>query len=288
MNLSIFVSIPTDDEDREGPPKSRYVSRKDLKWLAVIVIVLIIVFYPVYSNLRDQRDWHTCASNMNAVYKALSGYMNDYDGRFPPLAEEENPRTGTPRLYDGRLITWVSHAFQYDNHPDIYTCPKAEDSETYPNEGDIRRQGTTPAQVVTVRSSYGIYRGYNAAMLSAIERPGSVVFLTETSNYGSESSYDPLPFLNASKSPVPYDGFSVGWDNDNVQPGPTSKKITRLAFRQSATGDFSKAYGRHRDGIHAITADGNLLVLRQGDATLHMRAEEPTGEWAVPASIGQP
>jgi hypothetical protein len=286
MNLNIFISIPTDDEDREGPPKSRYISKKDLRWIIVGAIVLFIFGYPLFSNFKEGRDWHICASNMNGVYKALSSYANDYDGRFPPVAEEADPHTGAPGLYDGRLRTWVTQAFRYDNDPAIYNCPKAQDSETFPNEGDVRDKATGKVTVQTVRSSYGMYRGYNAAMLSAIERPGQVVFLTETSNFGAETSYDPLPFLDQRKATVPFDGFSVGWDTNNIQPDPTSKKLTRLAFRQSSKGDFSQAFGRHQSGIHAITADGNLLVLKPGDATLHLRAGDPTGEWAVPASIG--
>ena len=80
---------------------------------------------------------------------------------------------------------------------------------------------------------------------------------------------------------------SIGWDTNNVEPDLTSRKVTRLAFRQSASGDFSKAYGRHRGGIHAITADGNLRVLGSGDVFLSRQGGEINNRWAVPAFIGR-
>lgn len=288
MNFHLFISIPAEDEDREGPPKSRYVSKKDIKWLTVGLVVLLIMLFPIYSVYRNYKDQTVCAYNMNAIYQAISNYAESHDDRFPPVAEEANSHAGTPYVPDnGLLHTWVTLAFSSDPRPSIFKCPASEPAETYPSEGDQPRTGATPAKIVKVDSSYGMYRGYSAAMRSGIEHSSEVVLFSETSNFGAESSYDPQPFLDHGHS-VPYDGFSIGWDTGNIEPDLTTKKVTRLAFRKTSTGDLGKAYGRHGKFIHAINADGGLMLLSPDSMIVHMHGQEPQVPWTVPAFIGQP
>src|SRR5579884_3731224 len=91
-----LVSIPVDDERDEESSRSQYASKKDLKWLAVALVIFVIVFAPVYVYYKKQADWHTCAVNMNSIYKCLSAYAADHDDRFPPIAWQENTSTGAP------------------------------------------------------------------------------------------------------------------------------------------------------------------------------------------------
>src|SRR5690349_18780878 len=111
MIFSPIFSIPADEEAREDAPKSHLVTKKDVKrFLFYVVPVLAIALYFGFQVLKKMSDWHACASNLNAVYKAVSLYANDWDGRFPPIASS-NPNTGTPYVTDGHVNTWVTLVF---------------------------------------------------------------------------------------------------------------------------------------------------------------------------------
>lgn len=284
MISSPIFSIPAAEEAREDAPKSHLITKKDIKrFLFYIVPVLAIVLFFSYRFMKRISDWHVCASNMNAVYKALSLYANDWDGRFPPMASSD-PNTGTPYVTDGHVNTWVTQVFQYDQRPEIYHCPAADPTEGVPTEAAILpRTSSERAKRIIVYSTYGMYAGYATANESLIDRSGQSVFISETSNNGSMTSYDPSPFKDSSGAVVPYDGFSIGWDNGNVYPTPMSKMITRLAFRNSSNGDFTNAEARHdKYNLHGITPDGHLINITAPEARMNMRGGMPTGRWQVP------
>jgi len=284
----LFAATPGDNDPEDGSRGSQYISRKDLKWLIVAAIVLVIIGWPVYRYKKGQADWHTCGSNLNAIYQAMSLYAADHDDRFPPIAREADPNTGTPIVENGKVDTWVTEAFAYDPRVSIFQCPAAPSEDTTATDGSIPPKSAKDTfHFVTVPSSYGMYAGYSAAAKSMIERSSQTVFISETANYGSSSSYDPMPFKDLHGKVVPFDGFSIGWDTGNKTPGENTKRITRLAFPGSANGDFSKAASRHDEGIHAITPDGNTIILHPSDVNVNMRGGSPTGIWQVPASIGQ-
>jgi hypothetical protein len=274
------------DEDRDGP-RSQHFTKKDLKWVAVLLVLLALFLPSLYKKFKHDSDEHVCITNMNSIYKALSLYANDWDDRFPPEAwEDPTSTTGAPNIVDGKVNTWVTQAFHYDPRPDIYHCPAGEESESVPTEAAIHKPGESKAEHITIQSNYGMYVGYATAMQSSIERPDQVVFLSETSNRGAEQSYDPSPYLGTDGKPSPYDGYSIGWDSGNRQPDAGSKSVTRLSFRGCENGVFTNATTRHGDAIHAITAGGNLIILHPNDSRLYMRAGDIQGYWAVPALLG--
>jgi len=281
-----LVAIPAED-DRDDAPRTHHVTKRDIKSLVIFLIVFAVLTLPVYNFYKRRADTHLCASNLNSVYQACSLYATANDERFPPLVEQDGSGSpGSPRVVNGKVISWVSSVFQYDPRPSIYQCPSALADEATPTEGAIPpKNGVGHSTHITIQSSYGMYAPYSAAMISLIDRTSQVVFITETSNFGSQTSYDPYPFLSASGNKIPYDGFSVGYDNSNIEPGPTSRRLTRLAFRDTQNGPGPKSVARHDAGNHVITVDGNLLFLHPGDMQLQMRGGFPTGEWQAPAII---
>jgi hypothetical protein len=278
MIFSPLVSIPADEESREDAPRSHLITKKDVKKFLIALPFILVALFFTYRHFKKISDWHICASNMNSVYKGLSLYSNDHDDRFPPLSSS-NPSTGAPYVTDGVVNTWVSQVSPYGKDPQIFHCPAAEPGESVATEASIHDNPDGSPRQVTVQSTYGMYAGYASASTSLIERSGSSVLLAETSNNGSASSFDPTPYKDSSGAVIPYDGFSVGWDNNNLAPDLHTKYVTRLALRNSANGDFTKAETRHANGNHAITPDGNLIIQHAQDARITMQGGVPSGEW---------
>lgn len=280
MIFSPLVSIPADDEPIQDRPKSHLITKKDVKRFLYVLPFIVLILYFLYAYFKKISDWHTCAGNMNSIYKAIGLYANDYDDRFPPLSPACNPGTGTPYVTNGTVQTWVTPIFQYDPRPEIYQCPAAQPGEAVPTAASIppKKPGEKHQDVV-VQSTYGMYAGYAAASEALVQRSGESVFLAETANYGSQNSYDPQPYLDATGRPVPYDGFSIGWNDGNLTASTASRHVTRLAFHDAAKGDFSKSTSRHDQGIHAIGPDGNLIILHPPDSTVSISGGLPSGMW---------
>jgi hypothetical protein len=283
MTFPPLVSIPA-DEDRDNAPKS-HITKKDVQRFLIALPFIVIVLFYGYKHFKKQSDWARCAANMNAVYKAINLYANDHDGLFPPLASSD-PATGTPYVNRGLVNTWVTQVFPYDPRPEIYRCPSAFDDETVATEAAVPDKAGGPAKRMTIYSSYGIYAPYGAANTGLLDQSGQGILLAETSNDGSRGAYNPMPFKDSSGAIVPFDGFSLGFDNSNTRPDAKSRYVTRLALRDSATGNFGNATARHENqGLHGITTSGSLHNMRPGDAQLNMRGGEPTGMWRAPAGM---
>lgn len=307
-------------EDRDDRPGSQYASKKDVKWALIAVAVAAIILYPAYAYMKGISNVHVCAANIKEMGQALSQYAGDNDDRFPPTHQEAYAPTGAPAVLNGRVSTWVTQAFRYNPKIEGYSCPTADDSESVPNEGRRENPETKRDETITVPSTYGMYRGLSAALQSGVE--SQTILLAETSNFGSKNSYDPVPYRDANGHPVPFDGFSVGWDYrligqapgdmsallriPNIEPlllrpaqenkdGTANTKSTqvrsvyptRLAFRDSQNGyDAKGVYGRHQY-IHAITVDGRLVRLNRADAHFRIEDSGRIGHpFRVPANLG--
>lgn len=281
MIFPVFVSIPADD-DREDAPKSHLITKKDVKRFLIVLPFIVLILFFLYRYFKKQSDWSNCASNMNAVYKSVSLYANDWDDRFPPLAEAD-ATTGTPTVTNGKVITWVTQVFAYDPRPEIFQCPASDHSEAVPTEGAIHPKGAPKAIHVTVNSTYGMYAGYATASQSLLDRSGQSIFLSETSNMGAMNTYDPFPFKDSAGKVVGYDGYVMGWDNSNVEPNAQSKNVTRMAFRDTADGTFNNADSRHGNMmVHCIAPDGSLINLHSYQIKMEMQGGQPSGLWRTP------
>lgn len=273
--IDLFLAIPASDEDREDGPKSSYVSAKDVKWVTIALVILGIALLPVFDILKKTRDSSLCISQLRKISSAITQYAENNDQRFPPVVQVGPGSPGAPYVQDNSIYSWVSLVQRLD--PTInFVCPAAKDDEKVPNQITDREKGK-----LVIDSTYGMYAAYSGAPISSIER-STTFLIAETSNFGSQGSFDPVKFTDPDKKPIPYDGFAIGWNNSNSEPGPTTRSVTRLAFRKSADGNFGSAYGRHGDIIHALTVDGQAATLRPSEAQVHSLGGQLSGRWATP------
>ena len=273
------MSIETDPFDPNAPEGdvrrgSQYMSRRDMKILGGMVVGLMIILYPIYQIGVKNSEKARCTVNMKAMYDAMAQYADQHDGRFPPVF-----RTGTglePGLGDtGRPYTWASDIQGYMNGRASFVCPSAKKDEIVANE-----DATSTTKILP--TTYGMYAPYGGYLQTLIENPDKTVILAETSNLGSQTSYDPVKFGEVGKEIA--DGFVVGWSDSNEDGSLGSRSVTRLAFRGTGGGNFISpdAVGRHDAGIHVVTAAGERRILSPAMAQIEFRDKEPSGIWTTP------
>lgn len=267
-----------DPDAPEGakPRGDSYVSRKDIKWIVLIVVVLGIVFYPVYDLMRKDSEKKQCGSNIQQIAKAITQYAALNDDRFPPLYDEVEP--GLPRLVDGHPYIWASLVGTYMSSRAGFGCPAATPEEHCRFHSNESKQ--------PVMLAYGMFLAAAARPDYQIPAKETLVLLAETNNHGAGSSYNPVPFQYEDGSILKDDGFVVGFDNKpngNYDTSVATRFVTRLAFRNTSGGDFSnsKVVPRHSNGIHVIYADGHQGYLTPGEAMVTMQGERSIGAWRL-------
>lgn len=276
------MSIDNDPYDPNAPEGdvrrgSQYMSRKDIKILAGLVVLLVILLYPVYQTGVRNSEKVRCIGNMKAMYDAMAQYADQHDGRFPPVY-----RTGVglePGLGDsGRPYTWASDIQGYMNTRASFVCPSAKKNEVVPSEDSTKLAKILP-------TTYGMYAPYGGYLQNLIDNPDQTIILAETSNLGSQTSYDPIKFDGGGKELS--DGFEIGWSDSNEEGSASSLSVTRLAFRKTSTGDFKSgdAAGRHDAGIHVVTASGERRILTPAMAQILLRDKLPSGMWTIPPIV---
>jgi hypothetical protein len=276
--IESFLAVPA-DEERENGPKNSYVSGRDIKWVAIALAVIALAFIPVYDIFKRMRDTSVCLTQLNNISQAMTLYGTQHDDRFPPVVQEGTGSPGAPAVQSGSVYSWVSllHAGQ----PKLsFACPGAQDDENASNQVNDRTHGT-----YVVRSSYGMYAPYGGVPIGGIERADQTILVAETSNFGAQSSFDPVKFVDAQNKAIPIDGFVIGWDNSNVEPGPATHSVTRLAFRNSSKGDFRQAHGRHGSSINSVTVGGSALKINPPQANVQIIAGQLKGMWGTPPMV---
>ena len=267
---------PNTPEGAEPTAGSQYLSRKDVKWIALILIILGLFMIPIYHIMLDGRNEHLCRQNMSQISKALGVYAEEHDGRYPPLFVTGS--NGAPMQDDkGRSYTWVSLLKDGMNTRSSFDCPASEDSEK-----SASQHPSDSTQ--TIYSSYGMYAPYSAFAIAEIANPEQVIIVSETSNHGAKDTYDPLPYKTSKGEEVPNDGFVIGFDDSNTDITRESKRVTRLAFAGTKSGQFkADGQGRHSKGVWGLTASGEALMISPPSATLDLLTPgRPQGRWAVP------
>lgn len=250
-------------------PGAQYMSRRDLKWLLLSAAAVMVGMIPVYLYMRDKAYKATCIKNIGAIMEAMTIYATNHDDRLPPLYNMgEN---GEPFVDDrGLPYTWVSDIKPFMSTRASFVCPSASPEE-YAYSADAANGDPIP-------STYGFYAPYATAILSNIDDPNNVVLIAETSNHGSETSYNPKPFESTKN-----DGFVIAWNNSNFEPDRETALITRLAFRGTIDGNINKAFGRH-GVVHAITASRQKKNLKAKDMVADYNPATYTlsGNWRQP------
>lgn len=238
---------------------SQYLSRKDLKFIIPAVIIVVVAMTMLFPVMKQGTDAAACKQNMNKISMAIKIYAESNDGRLPPLYNVgEN---GTPQLTNDKPIVWASVIGELPRGSNFY-CPSAKKEEYVRVNGKSLITSMFESKDKTVRHidlTYGMFSALSARALSDVANNDQTVLIAETSNYGANNTYNPLPFELEDGTPVPFDGFAIGFDDSQVQSTANSKLVTRLAFPNTASGNFTTATeGRHKSIIHTIFVDGHL------------------------------
>ncbi len=258
----------------EDAPKagSAYMSKKDIKWIVGILVVLFALGAPLWMAFMEQRDKQVCASNMQGIYGAMMLYAEQNDSRLPPLYHVgEN---GAPMLSDGKPFVWASLLVPYMNTRANFYCPAAEDEEKMAAIGfDGRRRKD-------VQLTYGMYLPMGTFPHLLAANSGDTALLVETINHGARDSFNPVPFKDADGNPVPFDAFMVGFNDSNDGLTAESSSVTRLAFRNAKNGyDSKQALPRHGLGIHVFYLDGHKGFLKPASGRIKNLFPDVDGPW---------
>ncbi|HVL37927.1 MAG TPA: hypothetical protein VM328_00925 [Fimbriimonadaceae bacterium] len=267
-----------DPSEIDERPSNAYFSRRDIRNLVIAFLVLLALSYPAYRLLLGLSERHVCAKNLGQVSKALGLYLIDNNDRFPAMFESGPGGGPAVRPPTNRPFTWNSVIFGYVSDADaaVYRCPTATSAE----QALVQHPQTN---AVGLAVTYGLYAPYSGFSRYLVPNPDGTIIIAETSNFGARNTFDPLKFLDENGRPIPYDAFSIGFDNHNFYPDSSSQFLTRLAFPDSAGGDFGANAGvRHGSGTHALTVAGRLLRLDPPAARIRRTGNEIHGLWAVP------
>jgi hypothetical protein len=258
----------------EGQRGAGYVTKKDIRVIGIAMAVLAAILFPIYKLLERSSQSSRCLLNMKAMAAALNEYAEQHDDRFPPLMR--TLLNGSPDLGEtGLPYTWASDVSGFMNPRASFRCPTAAEPEVAYVEG---RDGNR------LPVTYGMYSPYGAFLRAIVNDPDQTILIAETSNFGALDTFNPQPFLDLEGNKIPFDGFVIGWNDSNFQPSESSSAATRLAFPNSADGQFKKdGPMRHDAGIHAIVISGAAApALNPSQAKTEMRFGLPTGIWEAP------
>jgi prepilin-type processing-associated H-X9-DG protein len=246
----------SDPYDPQAPDErhqsNQYISRKDVRIVAIVLLVLAIIGWPVYIYMLKGVNTSLCAKNMRKIGSALQQYISDNDDHMPYAYETTDFFSTDIKLHGGYANTWQFQINQYTNDWKIFKCPGADEAE------NSRISNTSSVE----ESSYGMLNAYSGALFSGIAYPNQKIVIGETAKSGVNGTVDPLPLLAGGK-PLADDGPVIGFDNDQDHPNSATKNATRLAFPDSVkTGFDTGTATRHPGGIHFLFADGSMHVLK--------------------------
>ena len=253
----LLASYEPDEPEGSTAKKSQYMSAKEIKVIAVLLVIFGAIAFPLFKAFLEERHEQACKKNLKNISSAILLYADDNDHKFPPLFNET--ADGIPSTFDGGLTVWASHLPEYGNHRISFACPAADESENT-HVLDFNKGGGE-----TMELSYGMYVAMGLKETLKLANPNSTALIIETSNHGAMNSYNPKPFLLPNGEPYPDDGFIVGYDNDNWQHTNQTVAVTRLAFRNANGPDNylgKKVIPRHPQGINVIYASGGLGLMK--------------------------
>jgi len=272
--VEAFDPTAPEGESRAG---SAYVSRKDVKIVAVGLVVFSILLWPVFNVLQRRSEKSRCILNMKAVMESVSQYATQNDEKFPVLFDT-GPADEPMLQAAGAPNTWASKIKEFMNPRASYVCPSADPKE-------LSRSQDPDKGNVSFGLSYGMFAPLSAYSRSLVDDPDEAVLIGETSNRGALKTFDPHPFKDANGNILPYDGMAIGWDNDNFDGDKRSQFVTRLAFPGSEGANFSKdGESRHDEGTFVLTVTGHLRSVKPPMARVQRRNNDIYGVWPMPVN----
>ena len=285
------------------------MTKKDLRTMLIGLAVFLILLYPVYRYMLKDSERSRCTQNIKAINEAMSLYAQEHDGRYPPVCRGDVTDQGlVPTLgaSTGRVYTWASDVANYMSARASFLCPSADPNEIVQVEDPRTNAATIPL-------SYGMYAPYSGYLTTTVENPDQTIIIAETSNLGTNQTFDPCPYLKpvpgkngfgveppcgqGSGTKLP-DAFVINWSDSNEQPTMSvfgkdgkleqmgSRTVTRLAFTGSQNGVFNKDTGsRHGAFIHGLSATGERINLTPEMADFYStNGRRLNPAWTVPAN----
>jgi len=270
------------DERTDEKPKSAYLSRSELRFFVLFAVIAFVALIPAYYVLKAKAEQYECHVNLEQIGKAMELYAERNDDRLPPAyVTADNPGSGLAPMLDdkGRPFTWAGLIKDEMNARATFVCPAASEDEIVDTQYD---------QKTDIPMSYGMFAPYSAYPENTIDNPAATVLVGETSNFGSQDTCDPVPFVDASGAVIRSDGFLIGFDKSNFD-GAHANYVTRLAYYDSKGGVFKKKGGaRHEGGIYLLFADGHTEFLNPLAAQVTLSAQGiPGPPWTTPPSLDQ-
>lgn len=239
---------PQDLERSDEQPKSQYVSRRDVRVVAIALVVLAVLLSPVYFVLKENSDAFKCKRYIRAISKAIELYAAENNDRLPPAYVTFDGETPFVEN-DGGVYTWANLVHPYMPKDMSFKCPKASDEECFLDH-DSQTGELMPV-------SYGMYLPLGGMPLSSISNPESTILVTETTSLGARDTFNPHPFKDANGNAI-RDGFVVTWDTGNTLTEDPITSVTRLAYPDTKPGKFSEdGNSRHPGGIYYFPARFN-------------------------------
>ncbi len=259
--LPILETTSFDADEPEASPKNRQIKLRDVIIISIVLVALAGIFTPLILDGIERRAKVVCFQNIKGIGEAMLLYSSDNNDRFPPTYNMESDRS--PALFKGLPITWASQVQPLMSARQNFVCPSAKSNEGTNNT-------SLKVGEKSFVSTYGMYRGMSSVLRGDIPNPSEVVLVAETSNQGAEKSFDPIPFEGKP------DGFLIGWDDSNFEFSKASRKVTRLAFRNTESGTWTS---RHKTIVHALSAEANLITLTAADAEVLHAGNKLKGRW---------
>lgn len=259
-----------DASETEERPRSTYVGKKDWKILVIFLIPLSIVIWMLYSKQLKLAHEAICDQNLAQIQKAMGVYQETNNGRFPP-AFVENPDHQPMMIQSGKVeapYTWISLIQPGFESRASFVCPSALPEEFASNLHPEKKDEV-------INSTYGMYLPRSGWPESLLQNSEQAILVAETSNHGSNSTFDPKPYSGAP------DGFVIGWSDGNIEMTDDCQWVTRLAFQETTNGKFLEmGPARHETRIHVLFASGRRGRIQSGDAKIERLGAQSTGFWA--------
>ena len=276
-----------DTPDGDKGYQSQYITKKDAIRIGIVLVVLIILFIPVYRIMKSNGDKTVAKRNLRGAWFAMGIYSEGYDQRYPALFQEgEN---GAPYLENDMPVVWASQLSGLLPSGVDLKDSAADDSEVCRVNGTVldTKSGPGKTEVDFIELTYGMYAPLATRPTSDVLNPSSTVLVAQTSNSGARGTFNPLPFRRSDGTVVPFDGFMVGWDTTNrdfydIGALEDANSVTRLAFFDTEDGEFegSNAEGRHGRSIYTIHVDGTLGEISSSDALIRKSGGRVTRHWS--------
>lgn len=194
----------------------------ELLVVIAIIAILAAILFPVFATAREAARSTQCLSNVRQLSMGFMQYFQDYDEQFPNIRKE---------------TAWPYTVAPYIKSAGLLRCP---------NDASVNWTTPLPGKTALRLSTYTLNaylspgvstaaQGGNYPYLAAIQKPASVIYLTESPN-----NYDEAYF------------HSYQWDP------PTSTKHWPAGTEYPD----DVAVNQHRGGFNSAFLDGHAKWVR--------------------------